>query len=186
MNTTLLASVLSLLALSGRISTESGLGLPERLEPELHVVQGTKSARGGMVALTVTLRDAKQSSLGDWQVGALVVEEPGTSLAPVTIPLSSFHELERTLGPGEKTAVCRRWKGESCAGFAALSSTTEWDGTTFYTVRQATSAGARVTLNLRLQLTRTTSIGGSAITLTRELTNTVVVTVRADHRPTRW
>lgn len=176
--------------LYGQISdAEWALDAPWRLEPEVTYVFGTcglKSCptyRYGAVPLSLSIRDAYQSALGEWLVTSVTVDEEGTGLPPQTIPLASFHEVERTVGrwgrseaptyQGPPHTVCRRWQGEDCASFGVLTDTSEWDATVLYTLRQPTPAGERVRLKLTLNLSNRYWQPGEPTTHT--LTNTVFI-----------
>jgi hypothetical protein len=100
--------------------------------------------------------------------------------------IDDLHEVERTVGlwqwaasqtgpeaPGLPPArpawsLCRRWQGDSCAGFAALRPTSEWHATTFYAPNEL---GAGGDVHLRLALDLDVLSGGHPVTgtVSREL-----------------
>lgn len=153
---------------------EVALDAPWRLEPEVldrsNTVCRNPPCSGldyGPVPINIVIRDAYRVDISDYDVVSVTVKELGTAFAPLTIPLFQFHEIEVTRNPWKPNQtppdkfLCRRWQGDTCAGFASLASASEWDASLHYTLRGPKAPGRDVQLELTLNLrdgTRTNTV----------------------------
>ncbi len=148
---------------------EFAIDAPWRIEPTMPALDY------GPIPITISIHDAHRSDdeliiydsftggmsqVGLGSVKALTVTEAG--VGTFTIPLDSFHEIERTVGawPLSGSApshlLCRRWAGDTCAGMSImkLSDASEWHATVLYTPRGARTPGRDVRLDFALTVSR--------------------------------
>jgi hypothetical protein len=100
---------------------------------------------------------------------AVYEETNGVFTLSRTFTLTDIHEVERTIGlwqydpaqdgpesphtppPRPSHALCRRWQGQDCSGFAALRPTSEWNLTAMYTpMNPAVGRDLRLRVDLKV------------------------------------